>query len=1617
MVWDKLDIQANFSRRIINGRVNLTVSFENKINKSDDQSGISGLMKNFNWPINSTANKNGTYLITTSFFNQTEIGIYSCFINVYFPTKMSILSPTIAYLEFTKGEPLNMTAFFENLFYPGNFYKEKGIQNADLRWIISNSTYSESGNLAQRSGGYYNSTLNTSSLKVVDGLYNLTITANKVGYENQSTLTSTLRCFQTIHKTKAAIIILPSNKNIKLLSGMNYSCWVYINQSITLQFNYTDIFKSPSLIDNALSRSFLYTSTGILLPSYSAIGICASPYLYKVNISNVNLHTGYYTLLINFSKRFYMNSSIWINYTIKQLDATLKVSKLFGTQNITTPYIEWENLTISFKIEYKTTKYYQFNSWISPINWGLVRYFIVLYGRSISNPTNILKTGIIPINGTGIFEMRNLPLSNTSGPLHPENYQLYIACNATDCQAREYDFNLTVRKKINTNLTITNYPAQFTSDQRIIIKAMLSSSELPQTIYLNQQIVHFNITVHFNSHNSSTFQIQDAVNLYGEAEISFYLADYVSQYLEDVVYLQINTYFKGFSANFPTYSFNPTYSSKITLSLSVPFNFILIVYIILGVVGGVATAFVIHRKVLVPKQLKQTKNVSYLFKSFKDIVSLENLFVILKSTGDCLIARTYSPEGIADSMKAVLCKVIANYAKGDRRHDAFCDLIRFENNKILVDDGDFVRVAVTIGATPSEKLIRSLVRFVQYLELQNYAILKNATGPIGELQGIDDLLDIQFGASLIAPYTLAQTKKMSGFEETLQLMAANLLSQHDYFYLSQLYAHAKSETLVDEVMIFKTIQDLVDKQVIVPYDSTKQKERLSKKLASLDFDRLRANIISTKNKALKASNEKRFEDAAEYYREAASFSASMGDFEAKDQFLNKVNECLARVTLVKKPDEYISEEIPEQVMEEMSEEIPEEIQEPSPEKILESIPSAKAPIIPLTTPSKPVYPSYLDDVRKKSKNLLESEESSISEGTFAESLMEESDELTPFEKELARQEKLSLKASDLLTEEEEESPIVPEKIAGPAKPISESIPPESKTPSLEEVFEILEQTKFLGAEEIPEKKLVIEEEPIIEEENEPVGAEEISIIKESELTTSLSNKELKQITIFIPESLQILKDSKAKLDDLYDFAQRTLVQKDEIKEQTQQTHNSITETVKYHIQHLLVPRKDIKEEIEIVKMDIPNITKEIDKIDSEVVKIKKELSESQKDIKEVREKLEQANNKLVTVEEYLSKTSSEELAQEKQQLASFTESYPEILNSLDEIENQISSINQEIVTLMIEDIEKMMAQEQNLEKLLNETYQKLKDTNKVQGALLKENKKLHEDLEALERVISLCETIFNDALIQKDNLLSQIDRFETDFQNKIQAMLQTIDDNTMDLELFYSDFQILKNAIDQTLQNIILFQERIEKILNDLEKCPEIISKIDNRKKNIYNVIEKSTKFIFPNIIQKQRAFFTNFDEKLQNFVNQEDELAQKLQTEKGYISQTLIPRIQNLTIVLQETEIKASLALRTSETTEPSKFLPESEESMRFRPEEKETTLFPELDEEEEKIKKEEKRAPLVQEKEEAVTDKTLGVKQHCPYCKHIIPENVMNLLRKGFKPECPNCGELIKPSEINLD
>lgn len=1554
IIWDTIGIRSKFLRPIINGKVNLTISFGGLVNKSQDLSGISGSQLDFsNWQINSTASKNGTYLLTTTFYNNTEIGIYNTFITVLYPTNLTINYPTdISDIEFLKGDDINLTVFFENLFYPGNYYNEWGIPSAQVKWIISNTTgYSQSGDLLPNLDGIYKTTIDTALLGIVDGDYDLTIIANKSTYVNQSR-TFGIRCFETLHPTMTYL------KNIQWVSGINYTASIYPNQSLLIQLNYTDTFSGVRLVDFANISAYLYTNGGQLLNPYTTNGIRYAPGYYQVDFTSQGLPLGEYSVYINSSKTYYETSNIWIKYTIRPLEPTIRVSKLSQSTNITVPYQEWENLDISFKVEYNATMYSGYSSWKAPIDWALVRYYLIKNGGNPLNPSDVMKYGTININVGGIFQITGIDLSNVTGNFAPGDYQIYIICNATSCRQRSFIFNLTILKKLDTTLTISKYPNSFNPDRLLTIETTLDSPELAEKWHFNGKIIFYNITVIYESHPSYTFQLQDASNQYGKSEITFRLSDYAPDYLDDIVRLEITSYFYGYEAYYPLKSFYNCSSQGIEIVITESFDYTFIIIIILAVAAGATALIVIYRRVVVPKELQKTKSVNYLFTSFKDVVGLQNLFVILKSTNECILSKTYSPEGLDESMENILTNVITNYGKGDQRHDAFCDLIRFEDFMLLIDDGDFIRVGVTVGSLPSDKLIRSLVRFTQFFELQNYALLQKDKASIEVLEGVNELLDIQFGASLIAPYSI-NVKKASGFEETLMLMAISLMEGHGYFFLSQLYARAKSETLIDEMMIFKTIQDLMDKGIIIQYVPSKKPKPVTKRTIKTEFDRIKLDLISAKNKALKALNASQFERAAECYREAASLAASVGDFEAKDSLLKKAMECHSKSQPERPPIEtYSEEEVPEPVMDET----PEPISRPPDIK-----PATFEQPIPEITPT-------IKEIKKKSADLIESTE-------ITDLGSDDDVEMTPFEKALA-----FTKAADLMAEE-------------PPSTIEDEILPRiPERPIEEEALSILDEMEEIKppAEPIPIRSPEDEALSILAETQDLTTTPEIK--EEVKPEPTIPDKEIKIINNLLNETKTTLLSINESIVELKDSYHTLTKQKEKTVENINKTSKSISDKTNELLQHLLVPRKDLEAEIKIAQDEIPRIVDEIDLVDLMTVTMKKDLTTSQKELKKLMGDLEKLSQKLASVEKYLTQAPAEEILKTKDEFISIQTTYNDTLNTLSTLQNQISSLHQEVVTLMIEDIEQMMAQELKVENMIDELTKKRRDSKRVQDAFSKENNKLAEECTNLEKLNSLSDIASNEILAQKDLLNSEINRLIREVNEKSTTILESLTEKIINFAQAYTDIQILKNAITEIQQNSQHYKDKIEKTLKDLEKGNKVINTIEKRKQNIEKVIDKTINLVLPAVIQQERSFLTDFNEKLQNLVQKNHGIRMALNTERETLLHNLLPKIPALLKKLDQIMSEVMKASQDAKNLETQQFFEDLSKTL-----------------DDEKSSKVNQKPTKPQEG--PITDTSLGIKQHCPYCRAIIPEKKLKLLRKNYAPECPNCGELIKPSDINLD
>ena len=97
--------------------------------------------------------------------------------------------------------------------------------------------------------------------------------------------------------------------------------------------------------------------------------------------------------------------------------------------------------------------------------------------------------------------------------------------------------------------------------------------------------------------------------------------------------------------------------------------------------------------------------------------------------------------------------------------------------KIVITDGEFVRVALILDGTPSEKLKESQIAFTQSFERRFEPHLKNFMGDITPFRASDDLIEKFFNVTFVYPLQLGKhygVIKLKGLEKDLTELAEQI---------------------------------------------------------------------------------------------------------------------------------------------------------------------------------------------------------------------------------------------------------------------------------------------------------------------------------------------------------------------------------------------------------------------------------------------------------------------------------------------------------------------------------------------------------------------------------------------------------------------------------------------------------------------------------------------------------------------------------------------------------------------------------------------------------------------------------------------------------------------------
>ncbi|MFX1553172.1 MAG: hypothetical protein ACFFBV_04530 [Promethearchaeota archaeon] len=241
-------------------------------------------------------------------------------------------------------------------------------------------------------------------------------------------------------------------------------------------------------------------------------------------------------------------------------------------------------------------------------------------------------------------------------------------------------------------------------------------------------------------------------------------------------------------------------------------------YIIIGIVA--IAAFVTIRQV---RHTRLKRFWAGEAKILDDLVKISYIMIIHKDVGVSIYSKQISLEGIDSDLISGFLQAISQFRseikKGsiDEKGKGF--EMDYGDFKIVITDGNYVRVALILDDIPSEKLKENQWLFTEDFERRYGSLLTDFTGDITPFREADSLVERHFNVSLIYPLQLGKhygVIKLKGLEKTLIEVAEQIQKERKLFFISSLLNFALAGTKASRDEIISTIIDLKTKGLIIP---------------------------------------------------------------------------------------------------------------------------------------------------------------------------------------------------------------------------------------------------------------------------------------------------------------------------------------------------------------------------------------------------------------------------------------------------------------------------------------------------------------------------------------------------------------------------------------------------------------------------------------------------------------------------------------------------------------------------------------------------------------------------------------------------------------------------------
>ncbi|MFX0032368.1 MAG: hypothetical protein ACFE8V_09085 [Promethearchaeota archaeon] len=211
-------------------------------------------------------------------------------------------------------------------------------------------------------------------------------------------------------------------------------------------------------------------------------------------------------------------------------------------------------------------------------------------------------------------------------------------------------------------------------------------------------------------------------------------------------------------------------------------------------------------------------------KILDDLVNISYIMIIHKDVGVSIFNKQISLDVIDSDLISGFLQAISQFRKElsktptDESKGFEMDYYDF---KIIMTDGDFIRVALILERSPSDQLKENQTAFTTTFETKYKAYLERFTGDLTPFKDADSLIEKYFNISLMYPLQLASFRdvfKLKTLEKTLVDVAEQIQKEKKFFFVSSLLSFGLAGRKESRDQIISAILSLKNKGIIKPVD-------------------------------------------------------------------------------------------------------------------------------------------------------------------------------------------------------------------------------------------------------------------------------------------------------------------------------------------------------------------------------------------------------------------------------------------------------------------------------------------------------------------------------------------------------------------------------------------------------------------------------------------------------------------------------------------------------------------------------------------------------------------------------------------------------------------------------